>query len=175
MPAMINYLSGSTDFFTAPASTKHHNVFLGGLAEHSLSVFNAAVALDKEFGTMCPRSQIIVAALLHDVCKTNYYCIEKKWRKDYYGKWESYDAWVVKDSLPLGHGEKSLYIISRFLELADAEAAAIRWHMGAWTPGVTSDYATQAAFNTAVDKYPLVSIILMADHVASRIIDSRGV
>lgn len=179
MPELIEYLGHRSDFFTAPASTKHHGAHIGGLAEHSLNVYDIMVRLDREFGDRDVLDDfyidhsITTVALLHDICKTNYYANEQKWRKDDYGKWEAYGAWVVKDQLPLGHGEKSLYIISKFLNLADVEALAIRWHMGAWTPGVTTDYAISQAFNAAVDKHPLVPLLQMADFAASRQVGVR--
>jgi len=174
MSDLISYLGEDTDFFEAPASTRHHNVFMGGLAEHSLNVYRIAVTLDRELGAHCVADHLKTAALLHDVCKANYYVREPKWRKDDCGKWESYMAWAVNDQLPIGHGEKSLYLVGKFVDLDDDEAAAIRWHMGAWTPGVTSDYGTGMAFNVAIAKYPLVGIIVMADFAAARMADKRG-
>ena len=171
---MIEYLDQGTDFFEAPASTRHHCAHAGGLAEHSLNVCNALMRLD---GLLCPEhphDQIIITALLHDVCKTNYYTQEKAWRKDDRGKWESYIRWGVKDDLPLGHGEKSLYIISKFIDLSDAEAAAIRWHMGAWTSGVTTDYSLSNAYNAAVNKYPLVTLLATADNLATHLIEKEA-
>jgi hypothetical protein len=168
VPALHKYLNMETDYFTAPASTKHHYVYEGGLAEHSLDVYGTTMAFNRLFGQEIPRDDIVIASLLHDLCKTNYYVIEHKWRKDDYGKWESYEAWGIKDGLPLGHGEKSLYLASKYLDLNSGVAAAIRWHMGAWTAGVTTDYGTSKAYNAAVDEYPLVRLLIMADFAASR-------
>ena len=170
---MIGYLEFATDFFEAPASTKHHCAYVGGLAEHSLNVHGVLVQLVETFGTRIPYDSIAVTALLHDLCKTDFYVQELAWRKDEYGKWESYTRWGVNDTLPLGHGEKSLYIVSKFIELTDEEAAAIRWHMGAWTEGVTTGYAMGKAYNAAVEKYPLVTLLATADNLATHLIEKE--
>ncbi len=172
---LVEYIEHGTDFFGAPASTKHHCAYVGGLAEHSLNVYNMMLKLDGALGMNTPDDQIIITALLHDVCKTNFYVQEQAWRKDDRGKWESYTRWGVNDLLPLGHGEKSLYIISKFIQLSDEEAAAIRWHMGAWTEGVTSGYSISKAYNAAVDKYPLVTLLATADNLATHLIEKEAV
>ncbi len=173
MPNLIEYLDHGTDFFEAPASTRHHCAHVGGLAEHSWNVYDMLGILDNRLSTGISVDQIVITSLLHDVCKANYYIQEPAWRKDEHGKWESYIRWGVKDELPLGHGEKSLFIVSRFIDLSDTEAAAIRWHMGAWTEGVTSGYALGKAYNAAVDAYPLVTLLTTADNLATHLAE-RG-
>lgn len=173
--ALAEYLDQGTDFFEAPASTHHHCAYTGGLAEHSMNVYEMLEILDDRFAIYAPHDQIAITALLHDVCKTNFYVKEQAWRKDDRGKWESYTRWGVNDTLPLGHGEKSLYIISKFIQLSDAEAAAIRWHMGAWTEGVTSGYSLGKAYNAAVDKYPLVTLLATADNLATHLVEKEAV
>ena len=173
MHDLVEYLEHGTDFFEAPASTKHHCAYVGGLAEHSLNVHGVLVQLVETFGTRIPYDSIAITALLHDVCKTNFYVREQAWRKDDRGKWESYTRWGINDLLPLGHGEKSLFIISKFIQLSDEEAAAIRWHMGAWTDGVTSSYTLGKAYNAAVDKYQLVMLLATADNLATHLIEKE--
>lgn len=173
--AMIEYIEHGTDFFDAPASTKHHCAYVGGLAEHSLNVYNALMRLDGLLAPDHPHDQVVITALLHDICKTNFYVQEQAWRKDDRGKWESYTRWGVNDTLPLGHGEKSLYIINKFIQLSDAEAAAIRWHMGAWTAGMTTDHSLSKAYNTSVDKYPLVTLLATADNLATHLIEKEAI
>ncbi len=168
---LVNYLESDTDFFEAPASTKHHLARVGGLAEHSLSVYETMVELKGTFELDIPWHHIAITGLLHDLCKTGYYVEVQKWRKDDYGKWESYTAWGVDDKLPLGHGEKSLFLIGKFLQLTDPEAAAIRWHMGCYIPSVTSDYQLSQTFNTAKDKYPLVTLLFSADYLSSQLLE----
>jgi len=109
---------GTTDFFEAPASTRFHGAYPGGLVEHSLNVYYALLGQStiREYGG----ESVAVVALLHDVCKTGYY------RRERDGKYS------VKDQLPMGHGEKSVYLVMKFMDLTDDEALAIRWHMGAY-------------------------------------------
>ena len=171
MPQMVEFLEHGSDFFEAPASTRYHLAHPGGLAEHSLSVYDTLVKLDAMLETGIHPCMIATTMLLHDVCKTGYYVEEKKWRKDAYGKWESYTAWGVDDKLPLGHGEKSLFLISKFLRLSDSEAAAIRWHMLAFDPGVHFNYPSGYAFRAAADKYPLVTLLFAADYLSSQLVE----
>jgi hypothetical protein len=168
---LIEYLVDGCDFFEAPASTKYHSAYTGGLAEHSLSVYNTLKRLDGAFASVYPADQIIITGLLHDLCKTSYYVPETAWRKDDHGKWESYTRWGVDDILPLGHGEKSLYLVSKFIDLSAEEAAAIRWHMGAWADGVTTSYAAGQSYNAAVGKYPLVTLLSTADNISSHLVE----
>jgi len=75
-----------------------------------------------------------------------------------------------KDSLPLGHGEKSLYIISRFIKLSVEEALAIRWHMGAFDLNQQSPYQ-RYAFSDAVKMSKLVTILQLADLEAAQLVE----
>lgn len=165
---MINWLENDSDFFTAPASTKHHYAFEGGLALHSLSVRDAMHNLNGCFDGIVdsyPYS-IDIVSLLHDICKTNYYVKKQIWYDPI--KQSQHDVeYVVDDKLPLGHGEKSLVLISQFLNLTTEEACAVRWHMGSWTPGVIQDPRT---FNEAA-KYPLVTLLIAADNISSRLLE----
>jgi hypothetical protein len=171
MKDMVRFLQCDSDFFEAPASAQHHCAYVGGLAEHSLSVYDTLVKLNETFDVGIPAEQMSTTALLHDMCKMGHYVQENKWRKDDYGKWESYTAWGVDDKLPLGHGEKSLFLVGKFLQLTDSEAAAIRWHMGCWTPGIVSDYPSGSAFRAATDKYPLVTLLHVADYMSSQLLE----
>lgn len=111
---LLEWMERETDFFTAPASTKHHLAYPGGLVEHSVNVFRELrkVVIDNE-PTM---EAVAICALLHDLCKANTYV-----REHHAGPGEVY-SYVKKDSFPMGHGEKSAYLIARFMELEDEEA-----------------------------------------------------
>jgi predicted hydrolase (HD superfamily) len=168
---LVNHIECDTDFFEAPASTKHHLAKVGGLAEHSLSVYENMIKLNDEYKLDIPSHQIAITGLLHDLCKTNYYRLEHV-PVDNGGEIVRYeDHYVVEDQLPLGHGEKSLYLISKYLRLSAAEAAAIRWHMGCWTPGIATDISFARSFNLAVEKYPLVSLLITADYFSTRLLE----
>lgn len=135
--AMLDWLEQETDFFTAPSSTKYHGAHPGGLLAHSLNVYyrlrNIAIRdlADKEDPGKCRLSEeqeetVAVIALLHDVCKVGCYHMETKRRKNpETGRWEDYEGYTYKDPIPLGHGEKSLYLIQRHMVLLPEEALAI--------------------------------------------------
>lgn len=109
--------------------------------------------------------------LLHDVCKAGVYHIERKRRRNpETGVWEDYLGYTFRDPLPLGHGEKSLYQIARFIRLEDHEALAIRWHMGAYDTAARTDLRDLSA---AMDATPWVWRLHEADMCAAHI-DERG-
>lgn len=123
---LIEYLENN-DFFYAPASTKYHLACEGGLLKHSLNVyFNLLKFCENEY----QKETLIIVALLHDVCKANYYKKSFKNIKNEAGKWVSTQTYVTDDILPLGHGEKSVIIIQKYIDLSVEEILAIRWHMG---------------------------------------------
>ena len=160
----------STDFFTAPASTRFHGAYPGGLVKHSLNVYYALLGNFNLRGLYSPQTQAIVA-LLHDVCKAGVYHIERKRRRNpETGVWEDYLGYTFRDPLPLGHGEKSLYQIARFIRLEDHEALAIRWHMGAYDTAARTDLRDLSA---AMDATPWVWRLHEADMCAAHI-DERG-
>lgn len=162
-------------FYEAPASVNHHGNYEGGLAEHSYNVCMAAMrlratalSLNPALEEELPEDSIILASLLHDVCKTDIYKQATKKRKNSFGTWEQYEGYEVDyGNFPLGHGEKSVIVLLRLgLDLTDAEIAAIRWHMTAWDLPFQSLEA-QRCLNTARDKYPLCALIALADGFAS--------
>ena len=169
---LVEWLKFDTDFFTAPASTKFHGNYDGGLLEHSLHVvefalinYNYLLKYKPELENL--KESVIIAALFHDVCKVNQYIWgAEKWVKIPDGrggeKWGSYKGYDFKDPLPMGHGEKSVYYISKYIELTNAEILAIRWHMGFTEPGVSIEGLTKWAYQQASEE-PLVKIIHGAD------------
>lgn len=136
---LLEWLEQS-DFFVAPASTKYHGSYEGGLLEHSLNVYDALVKLL----TIYPEVQvseesIIITTLFHDLCKVNMYKKETKYRKDENGKWEPYEAYTHDELLHYGgHGSKSVFILQNFIKVTPEEAIAINCHMSSWedNPGV---------------------------------------
>ena len=111
----------TTGFFTAPASTKYHGNYEGGLVKHSLNVFER-IRGRLEF---TPETRAI-CGLLHDVCKANFYAVDYKNQKNAAGTWERVPFYTVKDQFPFGHGEKSVFLIERFMNLTNKKALAIR-------------------------------------------------
>ena len=162
---LIRYLQEETDFFTAPASTKYHGAFAGGLLMHSINVC-AELRLDPN-SKVYPTETLIIVALLHDICKANCYRTEKRNVKEN-GGWVEKQIYVFEDELPLGHGEKSLYLASKFIKLSDEEAAAIRWHMGAFDCAFRGG---DRGLNAAYEKYTLAVLLHMADMRATYLVE----
>lgn len=151
---LMDWLERKTDFFTAPASSRHHLAKPCGLVEHSINVYTWLSAIDKAFGYKFSPESIAIVALLHDVCKANYY--EQGWRyqktydegavaavprnmvkHDQGGDYilETVPSYSINEQFTYGHGEKSVYLIRKHMELTDEEAQAIRFHMGSWQDG----------------------------------------
>lgn len=147
-----------SDFFKAPASTKYHGAHESGLVEHSVNVFNRLGRKD-ETGA--------IVSLLHDICKANFYAVSYRNVKNELGVWERVPYYTIDDKFPYGHGEKSVYIISRFMRLTEEEAMAIRWHMGGF------DDNKSPALSTAWEKYPLGVLLHCADLQASYLDENK--
>ena len=169
-------------FFEAPASSDHHLNIQGGLCQHSLNVCKAGLMIWEGLKTLDPsgvnnvkRESVIIATLLHDVCKTNIYKRTVKKRKNKLGQWEDSEGYRVSyKDFPMGHGEKSvIMLLCSGLELLDDEMLAIRWHMGARGINMNS-YEDQRNYDTARQKYPLCSIIQSADSLAAAIMETTA-
>lgn len=169
MDLLLEYLD-TTDFFTAPASTKFHGAHKEGLVLHSLSVLDVMKEMDKFLDLKMDKAKVITCALFHDICKANFYVREIRNKKTD-GKWHEVEVWAVKDQFPMGHGEKSLYLVQKFLTLDDDEALAIRWHMGGFDPGVHFNYPSGAPCHQATRSTPLVALLSSADIAASYLME----
>lgn len=171
----------TTDFFTAPASTRFHLSRPGGLVDHSVHVYERLdnLVTDEEgypgstFGEDFTISDetIAICGLLHDICKANFYTVEMRNRKNEQGQWEKYLFYVVDDQLPYGHGEKSVYIISGFMKLTREEAMAIRWHMGF---SDTDFKGGGFSVGNAFGKFPLAVLTHIADLQATYLDEAEG-
>lgn len=167
---LLDYLMNKSDFFTAPASSKFHNDFEGGLLSHSLNVHKRLVRLlEAEYGEgwkeIYSPETVAIVGLLHDVCKINYYEVDYRNVKNKdTGAWERVPYYRVEDKLPYGHGEKSVYIIGGFMRLTREEAMAINWHMGGFDDRVRGgSYTVGVAFQ----EYPLAVLTHTADFLAT--------
>lgn len=165
---LLAYLdSPQSDFFTAPASTRFHGAFEGGLLEHSINVYYClADYLSRErvkttYGLSYPAESVAICALLHDLCKVNCYKKGTRNKKDQNGVWQTVPTFEYEDDMPYGHGEKSAYIISGFMRLTREEAFAIRYHMG------FSGCEPQNNIGAAFEKYPLAFALSTADMEAT--------
>ena len=182
---LIDYIRES-DFYSAPASTRFHNCHEGGLLEHTLNVANRLTAKYYEDSIWKERlhdteyESLLISALLHDICKANYYVAEPKNKKVYsesgtksdgFGKydWQTVLGYSVNDKEPYGHGEKSVMIIEQFIELKPVERYAIRWHMG-----FTEAKENWNTLSAAIRKYPLILALFEADLEATYILEEEN-
>lgn len=152
--ALLDWLE-STDFFTAPASTKYHSCHEGGLCEHSVNVYHRMKGFQGEFSEPPTDETIAICGLLHDVCKANFYTVQMRNVKNEAGQWEKKPYYAVDEKFPFGHGEKSVFLIERFMKLAPEEAVAIRFRMG--------EFEKERSTSGAYSKYPLAVMLHVAD------------
>lgn len=167
---LIEFLEKESDFFYAPCSTIYHLSQEGGLCAHSLSVWEIFNRLCEEFYPTFPAESRAIVSLYHDLCKHHTYnpCRRSRKTGELYpnGKpiWEDYDAYEFVEELPLGHGEKSVYLLMKYIKLTDEEALAIRWHMGAFDEAVKGG---SRAMSNAQQKSTAVSLLHCADLIST--------
>ncbi len=172
---LLAYLTGAnSDFFTAPASTRYHSAYEGGLLEHSINVYEclkdylARNKVKDEFGLAYTDETIAIVSLLHDLCKVNVYKVSTRNVKDpVTGQWRPQPYYEFDDKLPYGHGEKSVYVISGFMKLSREEAFAIRYHMG------FSNEDDPRNVGSAFEMFPLALALSIADTEATYFIEAR--
>lgn len=159
----------TTDFFDAPASTRYHGACENGLVMHSI---NVCKVLQSRFGAEYENAEsLAICGLLHDLCKANFYKPGfRNVKDDATGVWSKVPTYTIQDAFPYGHGEKSVYLIERFMRLKPAEAVAIRWHMGGFDDAVRGgSYAISEAWRN----YPLGVMLHIADLEATYLLE-RG-
>lgn len=167
-------LSKSSDFFTAPASTRFHGAYEGGLCEHSVNVHECLTAyLARErvrelYGMDYDAESVAIVALLHDICKMNIYKPGKRNVKDENGVWHSVPTYEYDDKLPYGHGEKSVYIITGFMRLSREEAFAIRYHMG------FSGIEDNRDVGFVLEQFPLAFALNVSDMEATYFLEGKA-
>ncbi|MBO4687705.1 MAG: metal-dependent phosphohydrolase [Clostridiales bacterium] len=176
MDRLVDWITNKTDFFTAPASTKYHLCCDGGLAQHSLHVYQRLSEKVAQGLINIEPDTVIITSILHDLCKVNFYVKETKNVKEgtkinQYGKevanWVEKEVWGIKDSFPVGHGEKSCWYIQNFIRLKAEEYAMIRLHMG-------PDKNTYPdPFSETAKIYPSVVAIFTSDIESAYILEER--
>lgn len=186
----LDYLE-TTSFFVDPASARKHCSYEGGLLEHSLNVYFALVDLyyKTKHASNYSIDSIAIVSLLHDVCKIGTYkqsyWNKKKYltneeilkvkdkrslKKDSLGQfiWTEELRYENQENFAFGHGEKSVYIISKYFDLKDYEAQAIRFHMGPW---IESD---KYYLSNAFEENELALFLHWADEYATYIVEKEN-
>ncbi len=157
---LIEWLNQS-DFFTAPASSRFHNSFEGGLLDHSLNVYDALCELYRLYvDRLDPISEesIAITALFHDLCKVNFYKQDTRNVK-VEGVWTTVPFFSIDEKFPFGgHGSKSVFLAERFIRLTPEEAVAINCHMG---------FSDNEHVGSSFERFPLALLLNMADSIAT--------
>ena len=164
---------GKSDFFVAPASTKYHGAYAGGLVEHSLNVYECLKSIVSRYPELNISDETIaIVSLFHDICKANFYKIGTRNVKDEEsGQWYKKEIYEVDEKFPIGHGEKSCIIIQWFLKrLTTDELLAIRYHMGGFDAVVKGG---EYGMSKADEMTPLAPMLHLADMEATYLIESR--
>ncbi len=171
---LLEYLcSSASDFFVAPASTRFHGSYAGGLVEHSINVYDCLrdymerPRVNELYGLTASDETIAVVSLLHDLCKINCYHEGTRNVKDKDGKWKAVSVYEYDDPMPYGHGEKSVYIITGFMRLTREEAFAIRYHMG------FSEDESKRNVGKSFELYPLGFALHTADMEATYFLEGK--
>ena len=140
-------------FFTAPASTKDHGAYEGGLFDHSYAVTTNLLHLTETLDLRWEREiSPYYVGMLHDICKCGLYI-------------KGAEGYTFNNSpiIP-GHGERSVILAQQLLNLTDEEMVCIRWHMGAF-----DDKERWNGYGRAIERYTNVLWTHTADMMASRI------
>lgn len=155
----------STDFFTAPASTRFHGSYEGGLCEHSVHVWEEMVRLLRAYPEVSASGETVaIITLLHDLCKIGCYKTELRNKKED-GVWRSVPYYTFNEDFCYGgHGSKSVFLAQSHMMLTPEEAVAINCHMGFSDRG-PGDFSLGAAY----EKYPLAWLLHVADESATYI------
>lgn len=166
---LIEYLEG-TDFYRAPASAKYHSNYPGGLVEHCLNVYKILKEKVKFYNLNVPEDSIIISSLLHDLCKINNYKTSvRNFKNEETNCWESKSIYSYKeDTLPLGHGEKSVIMLQNFIRLTKIEMLSIRWHMGSYDLGYAENVCLSNSFK--LDKF--ICLLHTADLESSYVLET---
>ena len=171
---LLDWLKVS-DFYTAPASTRFHGAYEGGLLEHSINVFDclvkqlAAAGLQEKY----TKETVAISSLFHDICKVNFY--KKGYRNvkdEESGQWYKKEVYEIDERFPCGdHADKSVIILQNFMHLEPDEILAIRAHMGGWDNAVKGG---NAFVGKIFERCPLALCTHLADMMATYLLEERN-
>lgn len=182
---LVEFLD-ENDFFNAPASTLYHANFKGGLCYHSLNVYKELLNLynayrERELVPEYDKNSLLVIGLLHDISKVNYYesyvvnkkiYNEKGTKHDNLGKfdWFAEEAFKVKDAhdrtLLGSHEEASSILIGKYIPMNLEELLAVMHHQA-----IPSEGQPIRDMSAMLNKYPLITLIQMADYISTFILE----
>lgn len=167
-----------SDFYTAPASTKYHGAYEGGLVQHCLDVYEClhdelSFIYGDNYLEVYNDETIAVVSLFHDLCKVGRYKSGTRNVKDPVTKqWHEEPTYFYDDTaMEMGHGAKSVFILQKYMQLSDEEAQAIYWHMGAYD---ISAYSNLNGLGSAFEKNTLAFALHRADMLATYIVDNEN-
>ncbi len=154
---------GENGFFNAPASTKYHGNYAGGLFDHSFMVMNLLVELSAANALKWKRpASPFIVGMFHDLCKIDQYRIDNSTP---YTEGEPTRYEYNPNTMYKGHGDKSIILLSQFITLTDEETACIRYHMGAFT-----EKEEWQEYTRSVHAFPNVLWTHQADMLASHVV-----
>ena len=163
----VQYVLNNTDFITAPASTKYHLCISHGLLIHSNSVAKTLLKLNKSLESNSPVYKLITCGLFHDIGKYPQYIKNEPTEKQ---KQYGYSA-TIPYSFNNGivwfeHEVRSLYIISKFIDLDEDEYQAIMYHNEPAEHGLSYKGTFQIG--------KLASLLQMADMYSTLFLEERN-
>lgn len=168
----------SSDYYSSPASTKYHGSYDGGLIDHCLTVYDNlynVYQFTKQLYPGVPEipiDSIIIAALLHDICKVNTYVHgTRNVKNEETGQWEKIDVYNRSPMFSMGHGGKSVFIAQQFIQLTPQEAQAIYWHMGGFD---LSNYNTANELTQSFEENLLAFLLHQADMLAMYVTENQN-
>lgn len=166
---LLEWLEDS-DFFQAPASTRFHGNYEGGLCEHSVNVWEELVRLLKAYPEVKVSAEsAAIVSLLHDLCKIGCYKQELRNTK-VNGVWVQRPVYVFQEDFCYGgHGSKSVYLAQKYMNLTETEAVAINCHMG-FADRSPGDYGLGGAY----EQYPLAWLLHVADESATYMRETKA-
>jgi len=157
-------------FFTAPASTKYHGAYEGGLFDHCYEVTQVLLDMTERLNLKWTRPESpYIIGMFHDLCKIdNYVTVTDEPGKEMMGTGEVKGREIHfeynENCILQGHAEKSIMLLSQHITLTEEELLCIRFHMGAYEGKEQWD-----AYDKAIRKYETVLWTHTADMYASKV------
>ena len=140
--------------FEAPASTKFHLCSEGGLIIHSVSVATLALKMKSVMYPEADDDSVILCSLFHDAHKVTDGFSHKTYIQNNTETAARQPYFWNKEQMNFSGGQKSLLIVSKFVDLTKDEMQAIAYHDGPYVPSWD---------DIKWDPYPMTLLIHSAD------------